>query len=62
MTNESVITCADLKQVIGQITDKVQGPWPVDSVIALQKSFIKERCGASMMNEDKRDIIILFLM
>lgn len=60
MTNESVITCADLKPVIGQITDKVQGPWPADSVIALQKSFIKERCGTSMMNEDKRETLFYY--
>lgn len=62
MTNETAITRGDLRQVIGQITDRVhQDQWPADSVNALQKSFIKESHGTSMTNEDKRDIISQFL-
>lgn len=58
MTNETAITQGDLRQVIGQITDRVhQEQWPADSVNALQKSFIKERCGTSVTNEDQSEAL-----
>lgn len=58
MTNETAITQGDLRLVIGQITDREhQEQWPADSVNALQKSFIKERRGTSMTNEDKSETL-----
>lgn len=58
MTNETAITRGDLRQVIGQIAGRVhQEQRPVDSVNVLQKSFIKERRGTSMTNEDNMETL-----